>query len=157
MSEHIGLFQMDANEYSTTSNLAVIPGSWVAFYSATKATLASYILSLRENLRNKNVKVIELSPPAVQSRSSVSLVYADISLENIQLTSPAELHDYMGKETGRNVGIPLKQFTDEAIEGFTSGKDHIIVGAFPPTERFFDIVEKRRAAFEDLSKMMRSH
>ena len=63
----------------------------------------------------------------------------------------------MGEEAGRNVGMPLDKYIDEAHEGLLSGKDHVIVGAFAPQERFFDIVDKRRAAFDDLSKMYRSH
>ncbi|KAJ5219682.1 short-chain dehydrogenase/oxidoreductase [Penicillium chermesinum] len=119
----------------TTSNLSYVPGFWVPFYSATKAALSSYALSLRESLRNQNVKVLELSPPAVQT----------------------ELHDFMGEDTGRKVGMPLDKFTDEALEGFLSGKDQIVIGPFPPAERFLRIVDTQRAAFEDLSKMYRSH
>jgi short-subunit dehydrogenase involved in D-alanine esterification of teichoic acids len=37
-------------------------------YSASKAALNSFILCLRDQLRNTNVNVTELSPPAVQSK-----------------------------------------------------------------------------------------
>lgn len=53
---------------------------------------------MREQLReaNSNVKIIELFPPAVQT----------------------ELHDReYGQEKGRAMGMPLKDFTEEAFEG----------------------------------------
>jgi short-subunit dehydrogenase involved in D-alanine esterification of teichoic acids len=38
-------------------------------YSASKAALCSFILTLREQLASKNIKVIEIMPPPVQSMS----------------------------------------------------------------------------------------
>jgi hypothetical protein len=67
----------------------------------------------------------------------------------------AELHDYLGVEVGRNLGMPLDQFVTEAFQGLQSGLDQVIVGTIGPAEPFHDIVNKRRTLFENLAKMMR--
>ena len=59
----------------------------------------------------------------------------------------------MGSE-GRKIGMPLDKFTDETWKGLESGTDQVIVGSIGQDERFNDIVNKRRAAFEDLAKVM---
>jgi uncharacterized oxidoreductase len=51
---------------NVTSGLAFVPLITTPTYSATKAALHSYTVSLREVLRGK-VEVIELAPPAVQT------------------------------------------------------------------------------------------
>lgn len=51
---------------NVTSGLAFVPMPRAATYSATKAALHSYTLSLRANLAGK-VEVIEVAPPAVQT------------------------------------------------------------------------------------------
>ena len=61
----------------------------------------------------------------------------------------------MGSETGRQLGMPVDKFTDAAYEGLASGKDQIVIGAIGPAETFNEIVDKRRLAFENLSKLMR--
>lgn len=81
----------------TTSGLALVPILHCPNYCATKAALHHHILAMREQLKGakSNVKVIELFPPAVQT----------------------ELHDYEMGEKGKHVGMPLKDFTEEAFEG----------------------------------------
>lgn len=51
--------------------------------------------------------------------------------------------------------MPLDAFTDAAYEGLASGKDQIVIGAIGPAEVFNQIIDNRRAAFENLSKMIR--
>ena len=58
--------QPDGAIVNVTSGLAFVPLAATATYSATKAALHSYTVSLREVLRGK-VEVIELAPPAVQT------------------------------------------------------------------------------------------
>lgn len=58
--------QPDAAIVNVTSGLAFVPLVSTATYSATKAALHSYTVSLREALEGK-VEVIELTPPAVQT------------------------------------------------------------------------------------------
>jgi len=106
-------------------------------YSASKAALNCFTLCLRDQLANagSNVKVLEISPPPVQT----------------------ELHDYMGEEKGRALGMPLAEFCDKACAGLAEGSDQVIIGSIGPQEQFMDIVNKRRGVFEFLAKMMRSH
>lgn len=61
----------------------------------------------------------------------------------------------MGEEAGRNLGMPLDAFIEQAYQGLAEGKDQIIIGSIGPAEIFNEIVNKRRTAFGNLSKMMR--
>lgn len=63
--EHLSR-QPDAALVNVSSGLAFVPLIATPTYSATKAALHSYTVSLREALRGK-VEVIELIPPAVQT------------------------------------------------------------------------------------------
>jgi uncharacterized oxidoreductase len=56
----------DAAIINISSGLAFVPLAYGPTYSATKAAIHSYTLSLREQLRDK-VEVIEVAPPAVQT------------------------------------------------------------------------------------------
>ena len=56
----------DAAIVNVTSGLAFVPLVATATYSATKAALHSYTVSLREALKGR-IEVIELAPPAVQT------------------------------------------------------------------------------------------
>ncbi|KAB8217453.1 hypothetical protein BDV33DRAFT_193535 [Aspergillus novoparasiticus] len=112
----------------TGANLAIVPACPMPAYSAAKAALNAFILCFREQLKSTNVKVIELSPPAVQS----------------------ELHDYMTPEVGRKIGIPLDQFIDEAFAGLQAGKDQVVVGSITDEKTFYEVLNKRRAMFETL-------
>lgn len=71
----------------TTSALGLVPGPPVPNYSATKAAMHSFILTLREQVKGSGVEVLELLPPAVQT----------------------ELHG----EGGKAIGMPLAEFIDE--------------------------------------------
>ncbi|KAJ6031403.1 hypothetical protein N7540_002135 [Penicillium herquei] len=117
----------------TGSNLAIVPGATLPAYSASKAALNVFTLCLREQLRHSNTKVIEISPPPVQT----------------------ELHDYMGEEAGRNVGMPLDTFIQEVYRALAEGRDQIVIGSVGPAEIFNRIVDNRRTAFENLAKIMR--
>ncbi|OAL20072.1 hypothetical protein AYO22_09222 [Fonsecaea multimorphosa] len=111
----------------TGSNLAIIPASPLPAYSASKAALSAFVLCLRDQLRN--------------------------SSSNSQLE--AELHDYMGAEKGRALGMPIDQFTEAAFEGLASGSNQIVIGTVGPAEIFNDIIAKRRALSQDLGKTLR--
>jgi uncharacterized oxidoreductase len=52
---------------NVTSGLAFVPLSKVAVYSATKAFFRSFTLSLRHLLKPKNIEVIEMIPPALNT------------------------------------------------------------------------------------------
>ncbi|KAI4137104.1 MAG: hypothetical protein L6R39_007479 [Caloplaca ligustica] len=93
----------------TTSGLALVPITRCPNYCASKAALHHWILVLRKQLRDSKVKVVELFPPAVQT----------------------ELHDEKHQpdiKNGRQIGMPLDRFTDEAYEGLAAGKEEVPVG-----------------------------
>lgn len=117
----------------TSSNLAIVPAAPLPAYCASKAALNSFIYCLREQLRESSVKVIELLPPPVQT----------------------ELHDYMGHESGRQLGMPVRAYVDETYQGLDSGSDQVVVGSIGPADTFNEIIDKRRDAFQNLAKMMR--
>lgn len=58
--------QSDAAIINVSSGLAFVPLTATPTYSATKAAIHSYTVSLREVLKDK-IEVIELVPPAVQT------------------------------------------------------------------------------------------
>lgn len=59
--------QPDATILNVSSGLGFVPISRTPTYCATKAAIHSYSQSLRRQLRDTSVKVIELPPPAVQT------------------------------------------------------------------------------------------
>lgn len=61
------LKQKQATILNVTSGLAIQPGVWVPIYSATKAAMHSFTATLRQQLENTNVEVIEVLPPAVNT------------------------------------------------------------------------------------------
>jgi uncharacterized oxidoreductase len=52
---------------NVTSGLAFVPLSKVPVYCATKAFMRSFTLSLRHTLKTKNIEVIEIIPPALNT------------------------------------------------------------------------------------------
>lgn len=52
---------------NVTSGLAFVPLTKVPVYSATKAFFHSYTLSLRHLLKDRNIEVIEIIPPALNT------------------------------------------------------------------------------------------
>ena len=57
----------DATVIYNTSALAFVPLALTAVYSSTKAALHSYVLSQRYKLKATSVRILELSPPWVQT------------------------------------------------------------------------------------------
>ncbi|KPF46940.1 SDR family oxidoreductase [Rhizobium sp. G187] len=79
---------------NVSSGLAFVPLVMAPTYSATKAALHSYTVSLRDALSGK-VEVIELAPPAVQT----------------ELTPG---------QSSREAYLPLKDFIDEVMDLFAT-------------------------------------
>ncbi|TGO38048.1 hypothetical protein BHYA_0083g00270 [Botrytis hyacinthi] len=117
----------------TTTNLSMVPAASLSGYSASKAALSAFILCLRDDLRDTSVKVIELSPPLVQT----------------------EIHDYMGPH-GRDMGMPIGEFTAKAYTGLCSGEDTIFIGDLAFADSILDLGKKKRELFEELAKLIRS-
>ena len=61
------LRQARATIMTVSSGLAFVPLVKTPTYNATKAAIHSYSLSLREQLKETNVEVIEIVPPGVQT------------------------------------------------------------------------------------------
>jgi uncharacterized oxidoreductase len=87
---------------NVTSGLAFSPLAIAPVYSATKAALHSFTLSLRQQLRSTGIQVLELVPPAVQT----------------DLGGPG-LHTF---------GAPLTEFADAMVAGLARGEEEIGFG-----------------------------
>jgi uncharacterized oxidoreductase len=89
------LQQQKAAIINVTSGLAFVPAAFAPIYSATKAALHSFTLSLRHQLTGTSIEVIELVPPAV----------------NTDLGGTG-LHTF---------GVPVGDFADAMMEGLEAG------------------------------------
>ena len=58
---------------NVTSGLAFVPFPLSPIYCATKAAIHSYTISLRSQLEDKGVEVIELAPPAVKTELTADM------------------------------------------------------------------------------------
>ena len=108
---------------------------------AARAPIAALLptVVLRQQMRPfPGIKVIEILPPAVQT----------------------ELHDAKHQpdiKDGGKIGMPLKDFTDEAWEGLVQGKEQIPVGMSKRSygdEREPGWEMKRQEMFGEMVKMM---
>jgi uncharacterized oxidoreductase len=88
---------------NVTSGLAFTPLAIAPIYSATKAALHSYTMSLRHQLAHTSVDVIEVAPPAVNTDLGGSDVHVH--------------------------GEPLDAFTDGIFQGFEDNKQEIGYGS----------------------------
>lgn len=122
----------------TTSGLALVPILHCPNYCSTKAALHHHILAMRQQLKRakSNVKIIELFPPAVQT----------------------ELHDFEMGEKGKQVGMPLKDFTEEAFAGLcTEDNEQIPVQAVKEFMGFYGWEQERQKAMMKMIEAMSKH
>jgi len=90
-----------------TSALALLPSPYTPNYSASKAALRSFTTSLRKQLENTKVNVVEILPPLVES----------------------ELHDEQGTtERLSKFWMPLAEYTKLTVEGLRRGDIHVVSG-----------------------------
>src|SRR6266404_8849768 len=98
--------QNDAAVINNTSGLAFVPLAMTAVYSATKAALHSYTLSLRYKLRGTPVKVLDIAPPWVQT-------------------------DLLGSNTEPRA-MPLPEFIEETMRVLGTDAQEILVERVKP-------------------------
>jgi uncharacterized oxidoreductase len=87
---------------NVTSGLAFVPLAMMPTYSASKAAMHSYSDSLRHQLRDTSVKVVELAPPMVATEFS-----------------PGQSKNPMA--------MPLDEYISESMALFATGENEIIV------------------------------
>jgi uncharacterized oxidoreductase len=107
-----------------SSGLAFVPLAFMPVYCATKAAVHSLTLSLRHQLRNTNVKVFEIAPPAVDT----------------ELGS-----DRRSDKTQSHGGMPVSDFITEAIDAL---KNDVFEA---PVADAKGLHAKREAAFEAMN------
>ncbi len=86
------------------SGLGFVPYARTPVYSATKAAVHSFTVSLRHQLAGSTVQVVEIIPPVVDT----------------------PLH--RGLPSTPPMAMPLDRFLDRAIRGLDAGKDEIPIG-----------------------------
>lgn len=96
------LTKPSATFVTVSSGLAFVPLALTPTYSATKAAIHSWSQSLRWQLRDTNVKIVEWAPPAVAT---------DL------MPGHAEAADSM----------PLAEFTSESMALFEAGEEEVLV------------------------------
>ncbi|QDP39015.1 SDR family oxidoreductase [Radiobacillus deserti] len=94
--------QEQAAIINVSSGLALMPGVWVPIYSATKAAIHSFTVSLRIQLEKSNIDVYEILPPAVNTD--------------------------LGGQGLHTFGAPLHDFTDSVYERYLKGEETIGYG-----------------------------
>jgi uncharacterized oxidoreductase len=102
------LKQKDSTLITVSSGLAFVPMTVTPTYSATKAAIHSYSMSLREQLKKTSVKVVEIVPPYVQTG----------------LLSEQQANDPNA--------MPLDAFIAETMTLLEKGDDEVVVEACKP-------------------------
>ena len=87
---------------NVSSGLAFMPMAASPLYSATKAAVRSFTMSLRRQLAASGVDVVEIIPPMVQT----------------DLCAPG-VH---------NSGVPVEEFADAVLRGLADGRQEIAYG-----------------------------
>lgn len=116
----------NSNIINISSGLAIAPGVWVPIYSATKAAIHSFTMSMRYQLTKAKINVIEVLPPAVNTDlGGVGLHTFGVSLDDFAdaVFNGLENGDleigYGGTEKRLNASMDeIRQGTKGAWEGF---------------------------------------
>jgi uncharacterized oxidoreductase len=121
--------QNHAAVINNSSVLGFVPLAFAAVYSSTKAAIHSYTLSLRYKLKGTSVKVIELSPPWVQTdllnsnNESRAMPLADFITETTAIlgTDADEVVVERGRPVRNNAGPNEGPFVTQFNDLMTSG------------------------------------
>jgi uncharacterized oxidoreductase len=97
--------QQTAAIVNVSSGLAFVPVAVKPIYCATKAAVHSYTQSLRVQLKNSSVKVIELAPPAVKTNFNKGQ-----------------------EELNSSAAMDVNKFAKAAIRGLERGHEEILPG-----------------------------
>jgi uncharacterized oxidoreductase len=87
---------------NVTSGLAFVPFARVPVYSASKAFMRSFTLSLRHTLKSRNIEVIEMIPPALNT---------DLGGKGLHDTHP-----------------PVSEFIESVFQQMKAGKTELTFG-----------------------------
>ena len=98
--------QTEATVINITSVLGFVPLAITAVYSSTKAAMHSYTMSLRYKLKGTPVRVLELTPPWVQT-------------------------DLLGSNNEPRA-MPLRQFIEETMRVLETDADEVLVESAKP-------------------------
>jgi len=109
---------------NVTSGLAFSPFAKVPVYSATKAFFRSFTLSLRHLLKEKNIEVIEIIPPALNTDlGGIGLHDAHPSVSSFiesifeQLKNGRQELTFGTSETRLNASVPELRASFNALHG----------------------------------------
>ncbi len=108
------------------------------------------ILVMREQLKGSNIKIIEILPPSVRS----TLVKIPRRASNANKIT-AELHDEKHQpdiKNGRQIGMPLDEFTEETYQSLAAGKEQIPVGS--AKDWFNSFEPQRQETFHEMVTAM---
>jgi uncharacterized oxidoreductase len=116
----------DAAVVNVTSGLSFVPLANVPVYCATKAALHSFTLSLRWQLRETGIEVVEIIPPAVDT----------------DLQAPG-LHTF---------GVNVDEFADHVFQELEKGETEIaygtaLAGSRASREELDTVFERMNSAF----------
>lgn len=101
---------------NVSSGLAFVPRAFLPIYCATKAAVHSFTLSLRWQLRDEKIQVVELIPPWVKTDLGGSSPVPPRQGETSSASSPSVQP------------LPLAEFTQAAVQGLLGGLDEVTVG-----------------------------
>jgi uncharacterized oxidoreductase len=97
--------QQTAAIVNVSSGLAFVPLAVKPIYCATKSAMHSYTQSLRVQLKNSSVKVIELAPPAVKTNFNKGQ-----------------------EELNSSSAMDVNKFAQESMRGLEKGRQEILPG-----------------------------
>ncbi|KAF2034693.1 NAD(P)-binding protein [Setomelanomma holmii] len=120
----------------TGTPVTLVPAFPMPSYCASKAALEAFIICLREQLRDTNVKVQHISPGPVRT----------------------ELHDAeLGKDAGSKFGMSLKEFVNESWTGLAAGEEDVYPGCVGGStkEQWLELVRVRDAMVGRMTGLLR--